>query len=110
MTGLALTAGFLAMLRLQNGAADRSASPGGAAPDQTLKSFLAGFGSHFFSPVFSVVSGGIGTILVVLVAALVSRQLRKLGLLHEVRPMEPDRAPKTAASMSGETGTDMTSR
>ncbi len=48
----------------------------------------SGVVAHFFGPVFSVVSGGIGTILVVLGAALLSPELRNYG------PLAPAGEPK----------------
>ena len=42
--------------------------------------------AHFFGPVISVVSGGVGTIVVVLVAAIKSSSLRRLGSLQDVKP------------------------
>lgn len=42
--------------------------------------------SHWFGPVFSVVSGGIGTIVVVVAAAVLCPRLTKVGPLHELRP------------------------
>jgi MFS family permease len=41
----------------------------------------SGLVAHWFGPIFSVVSGGIGTILVVLAAAMLSPDLRKHGPL-----------------------------
>jgi len=46
-----------------------------------LGGFESGFVAHLTSPVFSVVSGGIGTILVVLAIALKWPQIRKYGRL-----------------------------
>jgi len=46
-----------------------------------LGGFESGFVAHFFGPVFSVVSGGIGTILVVLAVAWVWPEIRKYGRL-----------------------------
>ncbi len=48
-----------------------------------LGDFESGFIAALFGPVFTVVSGGIGTIVVVLVIALISPQLRRLGSLHK---------------------------
>ena len=44
--------------------------------------------AQWFGPVISVVSGGIGTILVVAGAAALSPQLLRLGALHEARAEE----------------------
>lgn len=48
----------------------------------------SGLVAHWFGSVFSVVSGGIGTLVVVAIAALVSPESRKFGSLHEARPKE----------------------
>jgi MFS family permease len=49
----------------------------------------SGLVAHWFGPVVSVVSGGIGTIIVVLTTALAAPQLRRFGALHEAKPIEP---------------------
>jgi MFS family permease len=46
-----------------------------------LGGFESGFVAHLFGPVFSVVSGGIGTILVVVATALIWPEIRKYGRL-----------------------------
>ncbi|HSU56382.1 MAG TPA: MFS transporter [Candidatus Dormibacteraeota bacterium] len=46
-----------------------------------LGGFESGFVANFFGPVFSVVSGGIGTIIVVLAVALIWPEIRKYGRL-----------------------------
>src|SRR5437660_1861915 len=46
-----------------------------------LGGFESGFVAHLTSPVFSVVSGGVGTILVVIAVALLWPQIRKYGRL-----------------------------
>jgi MFS family permease len=51
----------------------------------------SGLVAHWFGPVFAAVSGGIGTILVVLGAALLSPELRRYGPL--VAPAEPAPPP-----------------
>jgi MFS family permease len=48
-----------------------------------LGAFESGLVANFFSPVFSVVSGGIGTVLVALGMAWLSPQLRKYGRLDQ---------------------------
>lgn len=48
----------------------------------------SGLMAHWFGPIFSVVSGGIGTLVVVGVTALVAPQLRTFGVLHEAKPIE----------------------
>ena len=51
-----------------------------------LGGFESGTVAHWFGPVFSVVSGGTGTIVVVLLTALISRRLRTFGKMHEAKP------------------------
>jgi MFS family permease len=46
-----------------------------------LGGFESGVVAHFFNPVFSVVSGGVGTILVVIATALIWPEIRKFGRL-----------------------------
>ena len=53
-----------------------------------LGGFESGLVAQYFGPVISVVSGGIGTILVVAGAAALSPQLLRLGALHEARAEE----------------------
>ncbi len=48
-----------------------------------LGGFESGLTAALFGPVFSVVGGGIGTILVVVVTAMIWPDIRKLGALHE---------------------------
>lgn len=48
-----------------------------------LGSFESGFVAAFFGPIFSVVSGGIGTLLVVLIVTLVFPEIRRLRSLQE---------------------------
>src|SRR5207247_8462223 len=48
-----------------------------------LGAFESGLVAHFFGPVFSVVSGGIGTLFIVLAMAWFSPQLRKYGRLDQ---------------------------
>ena len=50
-----------------------------------LGGFESGMVAHWLGPVISVVSGGIGTILVVAGAAALSPQLLRLGALHEAQ-------------------------
>ncbi|MBV8066682.1 MAG: hypothetical protein JO113_01810 [Candidatus Eremiobacteraeota bacterium] len=47
-----------------------------------LGAFESGLVANFFGPVFSVVSGGIGTIVVVVLMAWFSPELRRYGPLH----------------------------
>ncbi|PYJ58225.1 MAG: MFS transporter [Verrucomicrobia bacterium] len=47
-----------------------------------LGGFESGFVAHLFGPVFSVVSGGVGTILVVIATALIWPEIRKYGRLN----------------------------
>ena len=53
-----------------------------------LGGFESGLVAHWFGPLISVVSGGIGTLLVVAGAAALSPQLLRLGALHEARAEE----------------------
>jgi len=46
-----------------------------------LGGFESGFVAYLFNPVFAVVSGGIGTIAVVIVTALIWPEIRKYGRL-----------------------------
>jgi MFS family permease len=46
-----------------------------------LGGFESGFVAHLFGPVFSVVSGGIGTVVVVCLTALIWPEVRKYGRL-----------------------------
>lgn len=48
-----------------------------------LGGFESGLTAALFGPVFSVVGGGIGTILVVVATAMIWPEIRKLGALHE---------------------------
>jgi len=48
-----------------------------------LGGFESGSVAHFFGPVFSVVSGGVGTILVVIATALIWPEIRRFGRLDE---------------------------
>ncbi|MEZ4622097.1 MAG: MFS transporter [Caldilineaceae bacterium] len=48
----------------------------------------SGLVAQWISPVFSVVSGGIGTILVVLITAFVAPELRNFGALHDTKPLD----------------------
>jgi MFS family permease len=54
-----------------------------------LGSFESGTVAALFGTVFSAVSGGVGTLLVVLVVALAFPQLRALGPLHTLKPLRP---------------------
>src|SRR5437773_2164424 len=46
-----------------------------------LGGFESGFVAHFFGPIFSVVAGGVGTIIVVIATALIWPEIRKYGRL-----------------------------
>jgi MFS family permease len=46
-----------------------------------LGGFESGLVAHFFGPIFSVVSGGVGTIVVVIAVAMIWPQIRKYGRL-----------------------------
>ncbi len=56
----------------------------------------SGLVAHWFGPVISVVSGGIGTILVALTTAVAAPALRLFGALHEARPDEEEVAEDLA--------------
>lgn len=58
----------------------------------------SGLVAHWFGPVVSVVSGGVGTLLVVAGAALLSPELRAFGALHEARPAGEEPAEKPVAA------------
>jgi MFS family permease len=51
-----------------------------------LGGFESGTVAHFFGPVFSVVSGGIGTIIVVLVVGWIWPEMRNYGRLDQIPP------------------------
>ncbi|MDA0747917.1 MAG: MFS transporter [bacterium] len=50
----------------------------------------SGLVAHWFGPIVSVVSGGIGTIVVVLITATVAPGLRRVGAMHDVQPAEEE--------------------
>ncbi|MCC7370943.1 MAG: MFS transporter [Chloroflexi bacterium] len=60
--------------------------------------FRAGAMASFFGPVLAVLGGGIGTIVVVAVVAVVWPSLAKIGPLHTLRPLESERTPTEAAT------------
>jgi len=49
-----------------------------------LGGFESGFVAHWLGPVFSVVSGGVGTILIVIAVALIWPEIRRYGRLDAV--------------------------
>jgi hypothetical protein len=57
----------------------------------------SGLVAHWFGAVFSVVSGGIGTLIVVALSALWSPQLRAFGPLNEAKPIELVKEKKVVA-------------
>jgi MFS family permease len=59
-----------------------------------LGGFESGTVAHFFGPVFSVVTGGIGTILVVLVVAWIWPEMRNYGRLDQIPPPTNTPQPK----------------
>ncbi|MGE3268469.1 MAG: MFS transporter [Chloroflexota bacterium] len=59
--------------------------------------FRAGAMASFFGPVLAVVGGGIGTVLVVAVVALLWPSLAKIGPLHTLRPPESEMEPPQAS-------------
>jgi MFS family permease len=62
----------------------------------------SGMVAHWFGPIFSVVSGGIGTLLVVAITGLVAPQLRAVGALHEAKPIEQKAAVAAVAELRPE--------
>jgi MFS family permease len=52
-----------------------------------LGGFESGLVAQWFGPVVSVVSGGIGTIAVVIATALAAPKLRRIGRVDQVRPV-----------------------
>jgi MFS family permease len=62
-----------------------------------LGAFESGAVAALFGPVVSVVSGGIGTIVVAGLVALVCPALARIGPLHTLRPPEPDPEPPLAS-------------
>ncbi len=71
-----------------------------------LGGFESGLTAKLVGPVWSVVGGGIGTIVVVCLAAITWPKLRKFGSLHDAKPIEhkegmsPDVGAKPAGPMS----------
>jgi MFS family permease len=63
-----------------------------------LGGFESGLVARVFSPVVSVVSGGIGTLCVVAITALASPALRRFGSMASVRPAAPPQAGGRAAA------------
>ena len=57
-----------------------------------LGEFESGFTARLFGPIGSVVLGGVGTLLVVLGAMLVFPELKRLGQLHKMKPVEIEEA------------------
>jgi hypothetical protein len=55
----------------------------------------AGYVAHLFGPQFSVISGGIGSLLVALVAAMASPQLRTYGAIGFATDPAPEEPPAT---------------
>ncbi len=62
-----------------------------------LGGFESGLTAQIFGPISSVVAGGIGTILVVVLSAAMWPQLRKFGSMKDARPIE-DVAPGLAVA------------
>jgi MFS family permease len=57
----------------------------------------SGLVAHWFGPVISVVSGGIGTLIVVGATAIASPELRRFGTLADARPLGAPAAGETEA-------------
>jgi hypothetical protein len=62
----------------------------------------SGLVAQWLGPVFSVVSGGIGTLVVVAVTAWVSPELRNFGALHETKPLTDANEPTKEAGKEAE--------
>ena len=60
-----------------------------------LGAFESGAVAALFGPVFAVVSGGIGTLVVVAAVAMLWPALARLGPLHTLKPLEPDPPAQT---------------
>ena len=54
-----------------------------------LGDFESGAVAGLFGPVFSVVAGGIGTLIVVALVALKWPEVRRMGRLEEIMPPQP---------------------
>jgi len=65
-----------------------------------LGAFESGAVAALFGPIFAVVSGGIGTIVVVAAVALLWPALARLGPLHTLKPLEPDPAATDRSTRS----------
>jgi len=67
-----------------------------------LGAFESGMVSHYFGPVFSVVSGGIGTLIVVGLVAVCIPQILKLERLEfdKPEPEDPPQTPETSGNAS----------
>ena len=64
-----------------------------------LGAFESGAVAALFGPIFAVVSGGVGTLVVVAAVAVAWPTLARLGPLHSLRPIEPeDERPSQPAS------------
>ena len=63
-----------------------------------LGGFESGSVARLFSPVVSVVSGGIGTLVVVLTTTLTSRRLRRFGSMSDIRAAHTTEADTGDAS------------
>jgi MFS family permease len=70
-----------------------------------LGAFESGLVAKFFGPVFSVVSGGVGTLIVVAGVAAGVPQLRRLGDVHERTPGAPETATLPDAAQAEGTPT-----
>ena len=73
-----------------------------------LGSFESGAVAALFGPVVSVVSGGIGTLVVVCLVALRWPALARIGPLHTLRPIEvePERSKATATTVDSAVAAD----
>jgi MFS family permease len=65
-----------------------------------LGAFESGAVAALFGPIIAVVSGGIGTLVVVAVVAMLCPALARIGPLHTLRPLEPDPSAPTTRQES----------
>ena len=61
-----------------------------------LGGFESGMVAYWFNPIFAVVSGGIGTLIVVALVAILCPQLRKYGRLDGTLLSESEAAPRSS--------------
>jgi hypothetical protein len=64
-----------------------------------MGAFESGATASLFGPIVSVVGGGVGTLLVVAVAALAWPALWRIGPIHTLQPLDPEAEPAAAAAV-----------